>query len=202
MSDTMCWALRKGVPNVLELFDGGEPGKSLTDLRRQLDSLSASDRLLVWINSACGSFERGLAIYRILDDCRAWTRILIQFAAGGAAVAAMSRAWPDRFICPDGSFWVHAPNVDCIGNPATLVEGLADLTYDVATVFAVNIDGGGDLEPWRTRMEEGHYWAGEDGVKRGIARAISTLAEQSKAWKPWVAAPQAHSIKQQLAPAT
>jgi len=174
----MTWALRKGDPAILAVFDG-PTRRTVKQLQTELDALPYQ-RLLVTLNSARGTYEEGLAFHKLLSSCRGWVRTYTDFAANGAAIIAMACIWADRFIAKDGTWFAQAPIVERVEDRTALVERLRSLTYEVAGVFSDNMAG--NLEWWRSAMETGMFYDAVHAVDGGVVRAVSTLDEQKRLW--------------------
>jgi len=181
MSDTMCWALRRGNPATVEIYDSPEPGRTAKELQAALAVLHPK-RLLITINSAAGTFAQGLDLYDVLAHGSGEIKTLVQFAANGGALVAMAAPGGNRFITADGSLFILAPTFSRVEARAPLLERLQTETYEAAVIFSGAM--GGDTEFWRSAMESGTLYTSEHAVC-----SVSTLPELQK-WTP--AVPEAH----------
>jgi len=193
MADTMTWALRRGNPATVEIYDSPEPGRTGKELQVALAALHPQ-RLLITINSACGTFAQGLDLYDVLSHGSGEVKTFTTFAANGGALVAMAAPTANRYISSDGAWIAQAPGVDHVEALGPMVERLQTLTYEVALLLSGAV-GSGDTEWWRSAMESGTLYTSDLAVKGGIVGGVAILADLQKPWAP--SEPQAHWKRRQ-----
>ena len=183
----MLWKFSLGNPAILNIYDGEGPMRPVTALRREMDSLWATEgpwtsRLLIIVNSASGSIEEGFSICEATRDLPHRIKTHIEFAANGGSIIAMRAPLVDRSISEGGVFYAPSPRITRVEPMAKVNERFADQFHRLQMVFSAMM--GGDTVHWREKMEGNTYWDAALAVQERVVGEITTVTDLKKPWAP------------------
>jgi ATP-dependent Clp endopeptidase proteolytic subunit ClpP len=160
-----------------DYFDEGMTAKRFYD---ELQNVSDASSLRVRINSPGGDVWDGMAIYNMLVESQATTRVTIEgIAASAASLIAMAGDTVEAY--ETSQIMIHDAWTIALGNEQELREiadTLEKIDGQIADVYANK--SGGDAQEFRRLMDEETFATAKEARDLGIVDTVIELAAGNK----------------------
>jgi ATP-dependent Clp protease protease subunit len=173
----------------IEINDAIQPaswgGINPNSVKAQLEDVTESDELEVYINSPGGDYFAGAEIAEAIRTCSAKKkRAYVTGNCASAATYAMLEC-DERWISPLGMILIHEPTVFAAGKAEALramAEKLDLITESLIQYYAekLGIDTK-QVDDWIHEQPDGHTFNAPEAIKYGWVKGVTTNGEKENA---------------------